>query len=422
MSDIRQPEFGRRLRELRVARGVSQRYVAGNVVNPSYISLLESGARVPTLEVVMHIARVLDVSASDLAAEVGVLPQSDTPAADQDRLIRHILAGNSTGYGDLDDAQQRFEEAFELAKKDRSSAAVLEYGMRLHDILEMQGIHEQRYDLLVELVELATNLDIPEVLLKLRVDLASTARDSGRLAEAVEVATGAVEGLEETNLVGTSEHVRAQAVLVSVYCDSGDFTEVPKLCKRLVAIAQELGSAPLTGRAHWAAAIAYGRLAQVDEAQLHVRKAMQLLANPATPLRDWARFARAAANALLDAQADVEEVQRYLAGARATFELLDAPHEKRLLQLTEAKYALACDKPERALALTEHEPENLDVADTINFRRTRGRALRRTGAPIEQAVQQLSSAAMLAEEQQAFRAAASLWREIADLRAAGSTG
>ncbi|MFC7617417.1 helix-turn-helix domain-containing protein [Actinokineospora soli] len=74
---IRQPEFGQRLRRLRLAKGLSQRDVAGTVVNPSYISLLESGARVPTLEVVMQLAAALEVAPEDLA---GITVPTGLPA------------------------------------------------------------------------------------------------------------------------------------------------------------------------------------------------------------------------------------------------------------------------------------------------------------------------------------------------------
>ncbi|MBQ1014874.1 helix-turn-helix transcriptional regulator, partial [Micromonospora sp. M51] len=76
-TQIAQPDFGRRLRRLRTERGMSQRDLAVGAVNQSYISLLESGTRVPTLEVVAHLVGVLGVP---MAALVDVAALDPAPA------------------------------------------------------------------------------------------------------------------------------------------------------------------------------------------------------------------------------------------------------------------------------------------------------------------------------------------------------
>ncbi|MFJ8648283.1 helix-turn-helix domain-containing protein [Streptomyces sp. NPDC093546] len=54
-----QPALGRRLRELRLRRGLSQSALAGDVVSPSAISLLESGHRQPTQRTLHYLAQQL---------------------------------------------------------------------------------------------------------------------------------------------------------------------------------------------------------------------------------------------------------------------------------------------------------------------------------------------------------------------------
>src|SRR3954447_21930497 len=93
---IEQPAFGRRLRELRAQRGLSQRDVAAGTVNTSYISLLESGTRVPALEIAMHLARVLSVPLATLVGDVAlpmVSGRGETATrGDGDRLVSELLA------------------------------------------------------------------------------------------------------------------------------------------------------------------------------------------------------------------------------------------------------------------------------------------------------------------------------------------
>jgi transcriptional regulator with XRE-family HTH domain len=423
--EVLQPEFGRRLRELRVQRGWSQRQLAATVVNPSYVSLLETGARVPTAEVVRQLARVLEVPVGDLVRGRDPALSSER---DRCRLVGFILTRSSLDSGDLEDARRRVTEAYRAARAAApNSRVILERGMVLQDMLaaaadradgaEGAAHCERRDRLLDELIEVAEAAGLPEVLLKLQVDKAAAARDGRRLVEALRLAARAAEEIGGTDLEGTGEHVRTLGVLISIGCDAGEFAGVPRLIARMLAIAEEVGSAALLGRAHWVASVAYGLEGDADSTIRHVRHARQMLANPAMSLSVWGRFARAAASALLDAHADLAEVDRYLAAARSAFDLLDEPGDQEQGRLVEAKYALEAGDPAKAVALTWGEPHRLGVAQLIGFRRTRGLALYRSGAPVEDAARELAAAATVAEESSAYRSAARLWREVADLRA-----
>src|SRR5690242_20630866 len=64
---LTQPAFGRRLKQLRTERGLTQAELAGEGMSTGYLSRLESGARPPTEEAVAHLARQLGVAPEDLA-------------------------------------------------------------------------------------------------------------------------------------------------------------------------------------------------------------------------------------------------------------------------------------------------------------------------------------------------------------------
>lgn len=56
-------ELGQRIRSLRLKRNKSQNYLADMVyISPSYLALIESGKRIPNIEVLVQIARFMDVS------------------------------------------------------------------------------------------------------------------------------------------------------------------------------------------------------------------------------------------------------------------------------------------------------------------------------------------------------------------------
>jgi transcriptional regulator with XRE-family HTH domain len=59
--------FGQRLRELRLARGMSQAELAGQAeVTTNYVSRLEGGGAAPGIDLVARLARALGVAVADL--------------------------------------------------------------------------------------------------------------------------------------------------------------------------------------------------------------------------------------------------------------------------------------------------------------------------------------------------------------------
>lgn len=63
--------FGVIVRRLRTKRGLTQEKLAELAeLNVSYIGFLERGENVPTLTIVLNLARALDVHAADLVREV----------------------------------------------------------------------------------------------------------------------------------------------------------------------------------------------------------------------------------------------------------------------------------------------------------------------------------------------------------------
>lgn len=60
---INSVEIGNRIRELRRKQGKTQAYYADLLfISPSYLALIESGKRVPTLEILVQIAKISNVT------------------------------------------------------------------------------------------------------------------------------------------------------------------------------------------------------------------------------------------------------------------------------------------------------------------------------------------------------------------------
>jgi transcriptional regulator with XRE-family HTH domain len=413
-TQISQPEFGQRLRRLRTQRGLSQRDLAVDAVNPSYISLLESGARVPTLDVVVHLARVLGVELTELARELALAP-GDGADRDRDaRLVHTLLTSTAIDDGDLAGAERRLTESYRAAISAGDTTGALTEGLALERVLAARADLAGRYRILCELIEVAVPAGIPEALVRVRIDLASAARDVGRLEEAIGHAEQAMREIVGTGFWHSSEHVRLLAVYVSVLSDAGGGAEVARVVDQMLDLAERIGVPATTGRAHWAASVALARQADVERSLGHLRQASEMLANPGTSLRDWAQFSRAAASALMDAGADRTEVTRHMLAARAASAALGNPADATLMASLEVRFALASGDAERAVELAAGVDDTpLSAMERVRFMLAVGRALRRLGRA-DEAATTLRRAATLAEEASAYRRAAQIWREFND--------
>ena len=81
MTKVVQPEgelFGRRLREVRLRKGVTQEWLAGVAgMSEAYISNMEHGFKVPSLTTIIRLAVALDCQVMDL---VGAFDKTDLRA------------------------------------------------------------------------------------------------------------------------------------------------------------------------------------------------------------------------------------------------------------------------------------------------------------------------------------------------------
>ncbi|PWK46736.1 helix-turn-helix domain-containing protein [Actinoplanes xinjiangensis] len=415
-TQIVQPEFGRRLRRLRIERGMSQRDLAVGVVNQSYISLLEKGSRVPTLDVVNHLSEVLGVPVDELAGvETGFAPPPAAPGVSGTELARELIVSSAVDQGDLSRAEQVLTGALQEARRDGQPAAMLSHGLALERIMDQRNDRSGRYELLNELVTVAERAGVPEALVRTRIALAAAARDVGRLTEAFTHIEQAQAEIAETAFVGGSEHVRLHAVHISILSDAGGGAEVTRIVDRMVAMAADVKSLTISGRAHWVASIAMARIGEVERSLEHLRSAREMLAHPTTSLRDWARFSIAAVSALMDADVELSEITSRMEAARAAMAAAETAATPSAAASLEVRYAVAVGEPERALEIAATVDEtDLSGIEQVRFVLAVGRAQRRCGRTAEAAAS-LRRAAQLAEAAAAYRRASQIWREVTEL-------
>src|SRR5689334_23370939 len=80
--------IGTRIRDIRVAKGMTQTSISGNGISSGYVSLIEAGKRTPSDRMVREIAGRLGVSVEEILndAEAAQAPVVDPRVSDHARL------------------------------------------------------------------------------------------------------------------------------------------------------------------------------------------------------------------------------------------------------------------------------------------------------------------------------------------------
>ena len=63
---MKQPELGKRLKEARIARKMTQSEVVGTFITRNMLSQIESGKAMPSVETLQYLAEVLGISPQSL--------------------------------------------------------------------------------------------------------------------------------------------------------------------------------------------------------------------------------------------------------------------------------------------------------------------------------------------------------------------
>src|SRR5918992_5345525 len=182
---LKQPEFGQKLRAMRVASGLSQAELAGQGMSAGYLSRLESGARPPTERAVAYLVDRLGIqrSAFDgtrIDSMAQALAAVASSAEDDDSVARlaKVLSSNESA-----DSALRWQALWRLA-----------------DYKGRQAQYEEEEAYLTELVALSDELAIPELMVRAHVRLGRCRRSQGDIENARLLAAKALDLAREGDL------------------------------------------------------------------------------------------------------------------------------------------------------------------------------------------------------------------------------
>jgi tetratricopeptide (TPR) repeat protein len=252
---------GERLREARERAGLTQRDLAFPGCSPAYISRIESGDRIPSLQLLRELGRRLNVSEDYLATG------ANRAAPDDPRLIEAELC---VRLGETDQAQHLYAEVLETPwRKDDQAQAHAGLGelaylagepreaiTRIERALAIWG--EQPSDR----PSLAETLGRSKVLL-------------GRVDEAVAIFESCLSAAESRQ--DTIEQLRAAVLLANALVDNGAFERAANILAEKVASAEAVRDPLLRARLYWSQSRLYGMQNDSQRAVRYARRALEIV-------------------------------------------------------------------------------------------------------------------------------------------------
>jgi transcriptional regulator with XRE-family HTH domain len=233
--------LGQRLRVLRNERGLSQADLAGDLVSASYVSLIESGKRLPEQDVIEGLARRLGVSA--LYLESGIRAEELT-----EERLKIQFAEIALANGSVEEAHRQFAALQRAASAEIRLAAT--WGVARTE--EARGNLHQAVSHLDSLLAAArSGQPGAPGLLTLLNDRCRMYRDAGDFSRSIEVGEEGLREVRALGLEGTEDEIRLASTLVAAYERRGDLFSAQHLAGQVIERADRLGLPTARAAAYW---------------------------------------------------------------------------------------------------------------------------------------------------------------------------
>ena len=338
---------GERLRAARRAAGLSQRQLAFDGCTPAYISRIEAGVRIPSLQILREFGRRLGVSADFLATGEEERPEED-PLAEAEFASR---------IGETDRAAELYAAALAdtLSPRDTARAQA-----GLGDVRLREGDHRAAVGLLEE--ALSRGVLAPD-------EAAGAADRLGRayamLGEYEQAIALFGEWLDRATETGDEIlRLRFSTLLANAHLDSGGLSRAEELLGSAIVLADKVADPLDRARIWWSQSRLHTARSQRDTAARYARMAIDTL--EATEHVGFAAVAYQMLAHLANERGDGEEALSLLErGAPAVAASGNAFHEA-LFRLERARALLALGERDEAASTAMSTVAALRDASPVN--------------------------------------------------------
>ena len=338
---------GSRIKQARLAAGMSQKQLAFAGCTAAYVSRIEQGDRVPSLQILREFARRLGVGESYLAhgveGESGGLPLTAARVA--------------LGLGEVAEARELIDAALRDARSDPERAAA-------SALLGEVALYESEPVAAVEALERARGLD-PSIERKDPAVPDALGRAYARAGEyeaAIGVFLRNFEGARERH--DLVNKIRFGALLGNAYSDTGNFVAAEAVLGELLAEAGGLADPIGRARIYWAQSRMHTLKHDADSAARYAQRALEVL-----DVAGQTYYAALAHQLLAHIEVDrgnAERAVELLDEAAPLVEASGRPFERANLQLERARALMSLGKEEEAASLAMEAAGVLEHASSLD--------------------------------------------------------
>src|SRR3954468_11471415 len=324
---------GTRLKVAREKAGLSQRQLSFPGCSPAYISRIESGDRIPSLQLLRELGRRLGVSEDFLATG------ENRAAPDDPRLLDAELA---LRLGDQEDARRLYDDVLESPWTNE------DYGRALAGLGELAF---QEGDPRQAIAHIERALQVWSARAADRASLAETLGRSkamiGLYDESISIFRSCIEAAEERK--DTIGQLRFAVLLANALIDRGDFTAAADVLASKVETSEGARDPLLRARLYWSQSRLYTFQNEHAQAARYARRALEIV-ELAEDDYYTARAHEMMAHVEID-RANPEEALRLLDRAWPLLERTANPADKAGFRLERARALAALGRSEEAGAI-----------------------------------------------------------------------
>lgn len=293
---------GERLRRLRLARGLTQRELAGSKYSPAYVSTIEAGRRTPSPSAARHFASVLGVEVEEIV--------SGRPPDLAARLMLRIQeAGAALSAGRNEEAEERFRAVAEDARQ----YGLVRVEARAHEGLGLAGERRGLVPQALVSFETAERLlenEPPPLRVEAVCGIARCLQMMGDLRYAIHVLETFLLTLHEEQLEDPAAMMRTYSSLVWPYSEAGLHHKAAEAADQALKLQSRVDDAEKVAGMHLNVARVLLRQGRPDDALESLRSAERIY----RLLERRTEVARAhlARGIVLSQQGDVDAARREL--------------------------------------------------------------------------------------------------------------
>jgi pentatricopeptide repeat protein len=280
--------FGEKLRAERLERGLTQAELGRDLYSPSYISLLETGRREPTADVIEELARRLELAPKALEAWSQPISVSDA-----EYVLAGLYARQAWDLRDYALAAEHAANAARIALDGKNTSAWWNMTYMQAECLMKQGHLKECQKIMEHLSEHPMATESAGLGVRARQMLAALCHGQGQLGTAVEHAEKAVELCAQLPK-GSTLIIGALRALIGALAESGRLDEAWKYCEDMNEQMDEHSMSQLAGEVAWVIGNVAFMRHDYPEGIKHHERAAKLL-SPANDIELWARFNKASA-------------------------------------------------------------------------------------------------------------------------------